>query len=94
MGLLVRAGILALLIAVLLCLSLATAMPGMDVSRALTMCCALAIVVLIRAASSLWVPRTVLGAIPYSRCHSPHRPDLSLFWPRPPDRVSLRSLLI
>lgn len=94
MGPIARAGILALVLAVLLCLSLATAIPGMDMGNALIACCALAVVILTMAAPSFGVLRAVLGAIPQGRCDSPRRPDRSAFLPRPPDRVSLRSLLM
>jgi hypothetical protein len=93
-GVAARAGILALIIAVLLCLSVATAMPGMDMSHALIVCCALAVVILTMAAPSLGVLRAGLGAAPQGRRGAARRLDRSPFWPRPPDRVSLRSLLM
>lgn len=87
-----RVGILALVIAVLLCLSLAAAMPGMDMGHALIVCCALAVAILAMAAPSFRVLRAVLGATPQGRWDSARRPDRSP--PRPPGRVSLRSLLM
>jgi len=89
-----RVGILILVIAVLLCLSLATAMPGMDMGDALIVCCALAVAILTVAATSLGVSRALLEVRPPDRWDSARRPDRSPHWPRPPDRVSLRSLLM
>lgn len=89
-----RAGTLVLVVAVLLCLSLATAMPGMDIAHALIACCALAVAILTLVVPSFGVLRTRLGASPRAPRFSTRRPDRSPHWPRPPDRVFLGSLLM
>jgi hypothetical protein len=94
MNALARAGILVLVIAVLLCLSLATAMPGMDMDHMLVVCCALAVAILTLARPYFGVLRAVLSVTPPSRFDSAPRPARISRWPRPPDRVSLGSLLM
>jgi hypothetical protein len=89
-----RTAILSLAVAVLLCLSLASAMPGMDMGHALVVCCALAVVVLSFRLSQVGMFRSVVSVTVRGRAGSAHELDRLTRLRTPPDRVALRSLLL
>jgi hypothetical protein len=89
-----RTAILTLAVAVLLCLSLASAMPDMDMGHMLVVCCALAVVVLSFKLSTVGVFRSIVSIPVPGRTGSAHELDRLTRLRTPPDRVVLGSLLL